>query len=444
MERRLASVLNQGYEDCATVVAAFKLIDAFEGLLERDSLQPDLLKKQSELVAAYAIDLRQVNKLFLSQRSKSAEGFYLEREGPPLYMNMPPVAGALFWVRGLLDRVSMPMNKLRGGMSRVLDAEESRDVVKLHDSLVRLLKEYEEAAYKEWEGGVEATSAAKLKQPILVRNEETSLLSVNFDPDLVRLLREVRYFSYLSEREVPPAAADLYKQSETFRVLIGNLQLITGKYNQMLTTLMEVEKPLLDRELKSMDLLLRRGLDELTWKSNEVTLFVRQALNEVSAAHNKLCVLKDNLRQVHEVIDKWLQAPLMKRKATATYAPSDFQEQHKPYLSTRYSEVVDGGKTIHRLLLASNQELKMSKGAPAWKAYVEFVMEIVVSGLASLVGISLKFLAEQIDGEHVAKNEMLPMLELQVSSSNQQHHPHLPSSLPLPSHHSPHPICRLS
>ena len=185
VERRLASVLNQGYEDCATVVAAFKLIDAFEGLLERDSLQPDLLKKQSELVAAYAIDLRQVNKLFLSQRSKSAEGFYLEREGPPLYMNMPPVAGALFWVRGLLDRVSMPMNKLRGGMSRVLDAEESRDVVKLHDSLVRLLKEYEEAAYKEWEGGVEATSAAKLKQPILVRNEETSLLSVNFDPDLL-------------------------------------------------------------------------------------------------------------------------------------------------------------------------------------------------------------------------------------------------------------------
>ena len=70
----------------------------------------------------------------------------------------------------------------------------------------------------------------------------------------------------------------------------------------------------------------------------------------------------------------------------------------------------------------------MSKGAPAWKAYVEFVMEIVVSGLASLVGISLKFLAEQIDGEHVAKNEMLPMLELQVSKSNSTTHtfPSLP------------------
>ena len=86
----------------------------------------------------------------------------------------------------------------------------------------------------------------------------------------------------------------------------------------------------------------------------------------------------------------------------------------------------------------------MSKGAPAWKAYVEFVMEIVVSGLASLVGISLKFLAEQIDGEHVAKNEMLPMLELQVSSSKQEH-PHLfPLPTPPLSPHSPHPIYRLS
>ena len=140
-------------------------------------------------------------------------------------MNMPPVAGALFWVRGLLDRVSMPMNKLRGGMSRVLDAEESRDVVKLHDSLVRLLKEYEEAAYKEWEGGVEATSAAKLKQPILVRNEETSLLSVNFDPDLVRLLREVRYFSYLSERRCRPPPRTFINRARRFESLSATCSL---------------------------------------------------------------------------------------------------------------------------------------------------------------------------------------------------------------------------
>ena len=53
-------------------------------------------------------------------------------------------------------------------------------------------------------------------------------------------------------------AAELHEQAETFRVLIGNLQLISHKYNTMHSTLIEVEKPLLERELRSMDTLLEQ------------------------------------------------------------------------------------------------------------------------------------------------------------------------------------------
>ena len=104
----------------------------------------------------------------------------------------------------------------------------------------------------------------------------------------------------------------------------------------------------------------------------------------------------------------------MRRKGTATYAPQDFAEQHKPYVKGRYAEVVEGGKTIHRLMLASNAELKVSKGAPSWKAYVEYVSEIVVDGLARLVGTSLQFVTDQVNPESIAKNELLPMLEIQL------------------------------
>ena len=195
VERRLASVLNQGFEDCATVWQAFKLIDAFEGLLERDSLQADLLKKQADLISAYATDLREVYALFHREKRRSAEGFYLERDGPPLYMNMPPVAGSTFWVRGLIERVSSPMDKLRSPQSRathrVLELEESLEVIGQHDALLQALHDFETASYDAWARGVEETSAAKLRQPLLVRDAETKLLAVNFDPDLVRLLREV-------------------------------------------------------------------------------------------------------------------------------------------------------------------------------------------------------------------------------------------------------------
>jgi len=39
LERRLGSVLNQGFEDCGTIFDAFKLIESFEGLLEREFIQ---------------------------------------------------------------------------------------------------------------------------------------------------------------------------------------------------------------------------------------------------------------------------------------------------------------------------------------------------------------------------------------------------------------------
>ena len=91
LERRLGSVLNQGFDDCATVFAAFKLIESFEGLPERDYIQAELERKQIDLIQAYAADLRDVADIFHRQRLISAKGKYLERDGPPLYVNMPPV-----------------------------------------------------------------------------------------------------------------------------------------------------------------------------------------------------------------------------------------------------------------------------------------------------------------------------------------------------------------
>lgn len=127
-----------------------------------------------------------------------------------------------------------------------------------------------------------------------------------------------------------------------------------------------------------------------------------------------MCAIKENLRQIIEITEKWRTMPLMKRKTTVTYSPTEFDEAHRPYLSSRYADVVDGGKAIHRLLLESNKELKVSKGAPAWKAYVEYVNELVVDGLARLVGESLTFLSQQIDADAVLKAELAPLLEVQI------------------------------
>ena len=69
-----------------------------------------------------------------------------------------------------------------------------------------------------WGNGIEDSSQSKLKNPLLRREitDSVSLLHVNFDPILVKLLREVKYFLLLG-LEVPPTAMEIFQRVEIFR-----------------------------------------------------------------------------------------------------------------------------------------------------------------------------------------------------------------------------------
>ena len=73
----------------------------------------DLEAKNLELIRVYAEELKEVQELF----TRDCDGFsskakMFERDGPPLYVNMPPVSGALAWVQGLIRRLEEPMRSL--------------------------------------------------------------------------------------------------------------------------------------------------------------------------------------------------------------------------------------------------------------------------------------------------------------------------------------------
>lgn len=82
------------------------------------------------------------------------------------------------------------------------------------------MKEFEEAKINEWVQGVEENTEEHLNKFLLVR-EETELavegfVRVNFDPVLVRLLREVKYLQ-LIDIEVPERASALYDKVNIYR-----------------------------------------------------------------------------------------------------------------------------------------------------------------------------------------------------------------------------------
>lgn len=149
-------------------------------------------------------------------------------------------------------------------------------------TIISSLQEHENQKIEEWGRDVEASSQAKLKLPLLIRDSKKSLLSVNFDPALVKLLREVKYFLLL-RLTVPENALGIYKQVEVFRRWTGNLDLIVNMNNDVLLQLLPVEKPLVRPYLDKFDRVISSGLSRMNWNSSGINDFIDESMEQVRA-----------------------------------------------------------------------------------------------------------------------------------------------------------------
>eukprot|EP00939_MAST-03C_sp_MAST-3C-sp1_P002675 g2675.t1 len=209
LERRLGSIIAQAFDDSATIFGKFKLLDSFQGLLERPIIHDEIEKKQTALVASYSEDLQVVGDIFLANRTSFGDDIESVVVSPNIARNMPPIAGALGWIRSLIDRIQEPMDKLRKIDGGVLETEDGKDVVKSYKATMTKLRHFETKQIARLGAGLETASIEKLKDTLLRREKDSSMLVVNFDPALVALLREVKYF-LLAGHEVPEKAKAIY------------------------------------------------------------------------------------------------------------------------------------------------------------------------------------------------------------------------------------------
>lgn len=66
---------------------------------------------------------------------------------------------------------------------------------------------------------------------------------------------------------IPETAAAMFSSREFYRQLVANLELMANWYNKVMKTLLEVEFPLVEKELQNIDLGLRAAEETLNWKT---------------------------------------------------------------------------------------------------------------------------------------------------------------------------------
>lgn len=168
LERRLASVITASFDDYDTLYGRFKVLDTFEGILNRPIIQDELQKKHIVLLDMYKQDLKQVQSIFL----EGMAAIDRQDEHAPIFLNMPPIAGALTWCKSLTERIKEPMQKLALLGQGITDRQEYKDVHKLHASIKKLINDYEQMKIKGWEESVQKNTNEKLNQPLLLKQDD--------------------------------------------------------------------------------------------------------------------------------------------------------------------------------------------------------------------------------------------------------------------------------
>ena len=419
LERRLSSVIIQAFDDCPTVGVIFKLLDAFDTLLDREIIQLELEKKQNDLLREYSKDLRLATDAFVSGKGR-----------PPVGKNKAPHSGAVAWARSILERIIEPMEKLRSLNEVLMQTDEAKEIEASYIALTEKVNEFEKEAVAMWVSEIEETSTEKLKLPLLRFDEKSAetmhkrgggateeYIEVNFDPGLIRLLREVKYFKQLNI-EIPEMAEEIFKQGETFRKQTGNLELVKNTYNKILMTIIEVERPLIEQKLTNIisdgSKNLRDGLENKNWKSTGIDEYITGLMTQVKDLDQVLQSSKDNVHKIESAFGNLERNLLFERKDGKTYTMAEFSSVMKTLQAQRQQEYKDVARDVVKYVTASSKTFKTSKGAPAWKAYVEYINNILVDGFSRSILATLSYLKLQIDPVALAEQEQNPLLEIRL------------------------------
>lgn len=136
------------------------------------------------------------------------------KESPPLSRNTPPIAGSIAWARQLLRKIEGPMQFFE--TTAVMQSKDAKKVIKTYNRVATALIGFETLFYDAWCKSVDAAKDG-LHATILVRHPETRKIFVNFDSQILQLLREIRCLDRMSLR-IPDAAQAVYNQEEKFKV----------------------------------------------------------------------------------------------------------------------------------------------------------------------------------------------------------------------------------
>ena len=167
-------------------------------------------------------------------------------------------------------------------------------------------------------------------------------------------------------------------------------------YNNIIATLLPVEKPLMMERIQKMNKALQSGIDTLKWNSDNIDPFINQAMVIVTDVDELVKKMKENVSKMIEIMNQWSETPLFQRK-NRTQPPEDVETFHNASVVARFDIIKGEGKEIHKLMKDTVDNVRpANKKSIEWLSYVDYVNGLVIEGITNGIDSSMTYLAEQI------------------------------------------------
>lgn len=317
-DRRLAAIFSQAFDDCHNLESIFKLINVVGNLIDRPIINAEVTIKYPTIVNMLSDEADTVKILYDNGLHK----------GPPIDKYFPPVAGRMMWLYKLKERISRPLHDFKLLEHNILNEEETIFTIQKIEEMLGLIEKDEDRTMSTWMASVPEQIAASINKVQIVRTND--LIDVNFDKEMVAVLREVRYLKILNLEEIAPEAEEIFVRFEELFKSTQLLNRIIEWFNHLKTQTLPEEYRLIEEEMQGIDNMIEELVSNLTWESDSKTIhFISIQIsfpyisdtNTIEEIYDKMKLLYDRVLRAQQYvrtmvanIESWSRDPLYERK----------------------------------------------------------------------------------------------------------------------------------
>nr|XP_036878224.1 dynein heavy chain 11, axonemal [Manis javanica] len=382
-DRRLGTILCEGFFNCHGLEAAFKLLTISGNFLEKPVVMEMFSPHYSTLVHMFNADLDMCQHLYNEHMKQIEHGNVVVNK------NMPFTSGNIKWAKEILERLQTFWSNFASLQYLFLESPDDALVYQKYIEMTTLLDQFENRIYNEWKSNVDEICEFNLNQPLVKFNAINGLLSVNFDPKLVAVLREVKYLLMLKKSDVPDSALAIFKKRNTILKYNRNLELLVQGYNKLKQTLLEVEYPLVKDELRAMDEQLQAAATSLTWQ-DDCWGYIERVRTATSELEHRVECTQSNVKVIQQMMQAWAECTLLPRREHRRETAFTLEDRSDLF-ARKYRLIQEDGYKIHNLVEENRKLFRASPSLETWKIYVEFIDDIVVEGFFQAIMHDLDF-----------------------------------------------------